>query len=277
MVGVRTQPFKGLSIQTAVSHGLDYSNGLHCPRLSSNFTSRSPGFFTGWSDALGGPGSKDATPAILMSIFLFILPANPNFMALFRSSPEGVDRIEPSPALITWNFVEKRMPWGIILLFGGGFALAAGSDTSGLSDWIGDQLANLESLDKRLILLILTLLACGLTQVASNVTTATIIIPIVLKLSERLQLNPIYLALPPTLVCSFAFMLPVSTAPNAIAFGPSGLTTFEMAKVGFPVTVITLAVTFMCIETYGVPLFDLGVYPDWMPDANSTTPAPLQL
>ena len=147
--------------------------------VNLNHISRSPGFFTGWSDALGGPGSKDATPAILMSIFLFILPSNPNFMALFRSTSETPEEVEPSPALITWNFVEKRMPWGIILLFGGGFALAAGSDSSGLSDWIGDQLANLESLDKRLILLILSLLACGLTQVASNVTTATIIIPIV--------------------------------------------------------------------------------------------------
>ena len=234
----------------------------------ANFLSRSTWFFTGWSDALEGPGSKDATPAILMAIFLFILPSTPNFLALFKPSAE---EIKPAQSLIGWNFVEKKMPWGIILLFGGGFALAAGSDTSGLSAWIGDQLVNLQSLDKRLILLILCLLACGLTQVASNVTTATIIIPIVLQLSERLELNPIYLALPPTLVCSFAFMLPVSTAPNAIAFGPSGLTTMEMAKVGLAVTIICLGVSILCIETYGMPLFGLDVYPDWMPQSNVTT------
>jgi hypothetical protein len=66
-------------------------------------------------------------------------------------------------------------------------------------------------------------------------------------------------------------MLPVSTAPNAIAFGPSGLTTMEMAKVGLAVTVICLGVSILCIETYGVPLFDLAVYPDWMPQSNLTT------
>jgi len=162
------------------------------------------------------------------------------------------------------------MPWGVILLFGGGFALAKGSDKSGLSSWIGSQLEALESLDDKVILLIICLIACFLTQIASNVTTATIIIPIVLTLSEKLKTNPIYLALPSTLVCSYAFMLPVSTAPNAIAFGPSGLTTMEMAKVGFTVTVICLGVVFLCIETYGNEMFDLGTYPDWMPQGNSS-------
>jgi di/tricarboxylate transporter len=161
------------------------------------------------------------------------------------------------------------MPWGVILLFGGGFALASGSDSSGLSTWIGEQLESLESLDHRLILLILCLIACFLTQVASNVTTATIIVPIVLKLSQKLRINPIYLVMPPTLVCSFAFMLPVSTAPNAIAFGPSGLTTMEMARVGLAVTIICLGVSILCIETYGFQMFDLGTYPDWMPNSTA--------
>lgn len=203
-----------------------------------------------------------------MAIFLFIIPAFPNFKILFHN-PDG-KKGEPSPALITWNTIEKRMPWGVILLFGGGFALAAGSDKSGLSAWIGTQLEGLHTLDQRVILLILCLIACFLTQIASNVTTATIIIPIVLQLSEKLQTNPIYLALPPTLVCSYAFMLPVSTAPNAIAFGPSGLTTMEMARVGSVVTIICLGVVFLCIETYGTEMFDLGTYPDWMPQGNQT-------
>ena len=70
-----------------------------------------------------------------MALLLFLLPSKPNFIDIFRSgSPTA------SPALITWNTIEKKMPWGVILLFGGGFALAGGSDSSGLSDWIGEQL-----------------------------------------------------------------------------------------------------------------------------------------
>jgi sodium-dependent dicarboxylate transporter 2/3/5 len=67
-----------------------------------------------------------------MAILLFIIPSSPNFMALFRSSLSSNDEpITTSPALVNWNLIEKKMPWGVILLFGGGFALAAGSDSSG--------------------------------------------------------------------------------------------------------------------------------------------------
>jgi sodium-dependent dicarboxylate transporter 2/3/5 len=69
-----------------------------------------------------------------MAILLFIIPSSPNFMALFRSSSSGEEEpITTSPALINWNLIEKKMPWGVILLFGGGFALAAGSDSSGVN------------------------------------------------------------------------------------------------------------------------------------------------
>ena len=77
-----------------------------------------------------------------MALLLFLLPSKPIFLDIFRSSSQTRPNspITSSPALISWSIVEKKMPWGVILLFGGGFALAAGSDSSGLSEWIGEQL-----------------------------------------------------------------------------------------------------------------------------------------
>ena len=88
----------------------------------------------------------------------------------------------------------------------------------GLSEWIGDQLEGLHTLEPPVILLILCILACVLTQIASNVTTATIIVPIVLQLSERLQLNPIYLVMPPTLVSFYQTYDESSKKLNRLTF-----------------------------------------------------------
>ena len=75
----------------------------------------------------------------MMALLLFLLPSKPNFIDIFRTNRPN-SPITSSPGLISWSIVEKKMPWGVILLFGGGFAVAAGSDSSGLSDWIGEQL-----------------------------------------------------------------------------------------------------------------------------------------
>ena len=166
-----------------------------------------------------------------------------------------------------WKTVEKKLPWGVIILLGGGFALAEGSEQSGLSDWIGQQLAGLTGLSDFVLLLVLCLLAGVLTQIASNVTTNTILIPIIMQLAVSLKINPLYLLYPPTFVCSYAFMLPVSTAPNAIAFGPSGMKIIDMVKLGFFANIFCTAVILLCIHTYGYAMFDLGTFPEW---ANNT-------
>ena len=216
---------------------------------------RSPGFMTGWGDAIGGPGINDGTPAILIALLLFILPVTPKDSF---SKPEG---------LITWNLIEKKIPWGVIILFGGGFALAEGCNKSGLSDWIGSQLTGLMGLNIWVLLIVICVLASVLTQIVSNVTTAAIIIPIVLKLAQQLSINPILLLIPPTLICSHGFMLPVSSAPNTMTFQLSGMTTFEMAKVGGALTLICMAIVILSIMSYGYAMFDLGTFPQW---ANET-------
>jgi sodium-dependent dicarboxylate transporter 2/3/5 len=210
---------------------------------------------TGWGDAIGGPGINDGTPAMLIALLLFILPVTPKDSL---SKPEG---------LITWNLIEKKIPWGVIILFGGGFALAEGCNKSGLSDWIGSQLTGLMGLNIWVLLIVICLLSSVLTQIVSNVTTAAIIIPIVLKLACQLSINPILLLIPPTLICSHGFMLPVSSAPNTMTFQLSGMTTFEMAKVGGTLILICMIIVILSIMSYGYAMFDLGTFPQW---ANQT-------
>lgn len=220
---------------------------------------RSPGFFQSYGDLLDG--LDDATPAIAVVILLFLMPSEPSFF----------QRLRPAQTpLIDWRTVEKRLPWGIVLLLGGGFALATVADCSGLNTWIGEQLNNaVDGLSAFAILLVACSLASLLTQVASNVASASILIPILSELGQSTNTNPLLLMLPPTLVTSFAFMLPVSTPPNAIAFGPSGMRAVDMLKVGFVMNVICMAVTLAATYTYGFPLFDLGSYPPWADSGSS--------
>ncbi len=117
------------------------------------------------------------------------------------------------------------------------------------------------------LVIIISILASVLTQLVSNVTTATIIVPIVLQLARDLNINPVLLLVPPTLVCSYGFMLPVSSSPNTMVYIPSGLTTYQMAKLGFVITLICMVVVILSVMSYGYIMFDLGTFPDW---ANAT-------
>jgi len=99
-------------------------------------------------------------------------------------------------------------------------------------------------------------------------------LPVLRDLALTLAINPLYLMIPPALACSYAFMLPVSTGPNAICFGPSGLSIFSMVKLGAVLDVACLAVVTLAINTYGYAMWDLGEFPDWADEnaivANST-------
>ena len=219
---------------------------------------RSPGFIPGWAEVLAGEDIKDGTPAILVGILLFLVPSSTKFCSL--SSP-------PTRGIITWTSAEKKIPWGVIILFGGGFALAEGCKHSGLSDWIGVQLSGLTGMNEWALLFIICFITSLLTQIVSNVTTAAIVIPIVLRLASELHINPVLLMMPPTLVCSHGFVLPVSSAPNAMIFAIAKVSTLEMARVGATITLSCLIIVVLSVKSYGYLMFDLGNFPDW---ANST-------
>lgn len=123
---------------------------------------------------------SDATPAILVSIFLFVFPAKPYFLKVFKFG-EGRERfqnLKSSPALLTWKAVSTKMPWGVVLLLGGGFALAEGSQKTCLSAWIGDQMQTLDYLDEWVLVLVVCLITGALTQICSNAASATMLLPV---------------------------------------------------------------------------------------------------
>jgi len=227
---------------------------------------RKPMFMLGWGDMfvfMTERGKKvtvgGATPAILMVLVVFALPTQYRFWPFqpLNKSPQS------SPSLIDWNTIQTRLPWGVILLLGGGFAVSDACVKTGLSQWLVDQLLVMKTLDAWLICLIVCVLTVVMTQVASNTATANVLLPILADLSLTICQNPLYLIMPSAVISSYAFMLPVATAPNAIVFGASTLTTGYMMKAGLGMNIITLVATIIAINTYAVPLFDLDSFPTW--------------
>lgn len=235
---------------------------------------REPQFIYGWSD-LFNPNVKvkDATAAIAIVILLFVIPARIEFPGFATRRPNYNNiksKLDLSETLLNWKVLQERMPWGILLLLGGGFALAEGSRVSGLSKFVGHQLASFDIMPPAAIVFVVCIIAAALTEVASNTATATILLPILANLSQAVHVNPLYLMFPATVTCSFAFMLPIATPPNAIVFSSGCMESKEMYLPGFLMKLMTLAVTMLMINTVGVWMFDLNTYPDWAGVSNIT-------
>jgi solute carrier family 13 (sodium-dependent dicarboxylate transporter), member 2/3/5 len=205
----------GVFVTTALlwigRRGLDLG-GLHLP---------------GWSQLLG-PGAKmvtDGTVAIAMAAALFVIPS----------------RREDSRALLRWRDATK-VPWGILLLFGGGFAIAHAFRESGLSAFTGAHLEQLGALPLPLLLLVIVLAVTHLTEITSNTATTTVLVPIAAAAAIPLGVHPLLLMLPVTLAASCAFMLPVATPPNAIIFGSGKIRMAQMIKAGLVLNLVSAVV-----------------------------------
>jgi len=120
-----------------------------------------------------------------------------------------------------------------------------------------------------IVALIGALLSSVMTQILSNAATAGILLPILRDLSLRLEVNPLLFMFPSMLMASYSFSLPVSTAPNAMAFRSSGLSTIDMLKVGTPMNFACLVIVMASIMTYGQPMYDLSEFPDWAAEASN--------
>ncbi|MEE6514436.1 hypothetical protein FKM82_022553 [Ascaphus truei] len=160
------------------------------------------------------------------------------------------------------------MPWNIVILLGGGYALGKGTEESGLSVWLGHTLAPLESIPPAAIPLIVCLLIATFTEYTSNMATTTLFLPILASMAKAIHMNPLYVMLPCQLSASMAFMLPVSTSPNAIVFSYGQLKVVDMAKAGFLMNVIGVLTITLAMNTWGFYMFDLGTFPSW---ANTTS------
>jgi sodium-dependent dicarboxylate transporter 2/3/5 len=204
----------------------------------------------GWGSLLPVPDFiNDGTVAVALGLPLFLIPSR---------SDRGCRVMDWSTAV--------RLPWSIVLLFGGGFALAAGFKESGLSLWFGHQLEGVAVLHPVLIILVICLLMTFLTELTSNTATAQILLPVFGSLALAVQVNPLLFMIPAAVSASMAFMLPVATPPNAIVFGTDRLRIVHMARTGLVLNIvgavfITLMVWFWGTYVFGI---DLSAMPAWV-------------
>ena len=168
------------------------------------------------------PGINDTTIAIVAALTMFLIPS----------------KKDKGQKLLTWAEAE-RLPWGIIILFGGGLSLAAAFRSSGLAEWLGMQLVQAGGLPLLVLILIVALSVNFLTEVTSNVATASIVLPVLASLATVIGIDPYMLMIPATMAASCAFMLPVATAPNAIVFGSGHLEIQDMVRAGFLLNIIS--------------------------------------
>ncbi|XP_070761482.1 solute carrier family 13 member 2-like [Enoplosus armatus] len=224
---------------------------------------REPGFIPGWATVLFNkdkPYVTDGTVAILMSALFFCIPSN--LPRCCGKSEDGAPAEAPSP-LLSWDIVHEKMPWNILLLLGGGFALAHGSEKSGLSLWLGESLIPLQSIPPFAISILLCLLVAMFTECSSNTATTTLFLPILASMATAIKIHPLYVMFPCTISASLAFMLPVATPPNAIAFSYGNLKVMDMAKAGFILNFVGVITINIAINTWGVAMFQLNTFPSW--------------
>ncbi|SDH29004.1 SLC13 family permease [Winogradskyella thalassocola] len=186
------------------------------------------------------PAIDDTIIAITASIVLFLIP-----------NKKG------SQALISWEDAVK-LPWGILILFGGGMALAIGFESSGLAIWIGNQLTSLIGVSLFILLLVLIASVNFLTEITSNMATTAMLLPVLVSLAAVINVHPYILLVSATLAASCAFMLPVATPPNAVVFGSGYLKIEDMVKKGIWMNLISIVLVTLIVYFVLPLIWDLS-------------------
>lgn len=203
----------------------------------------------GWSSLFSNPNYlNDGTVAIFMAIILYFIPSKKHH----------------KQRIMDWA-TSAKIPWNIVLLFGGGFALASGFKESGLSLWFGEQLSVLDSWHPLFIIITISLTMTFLTELTSNTATTEMLLPVLAGLSVTINIHPLLFMLPATISASMAFMLPVATPPNAIIFGSGRIKVMDMAKTGFILNLLGAIVITFVTYYWGTHVFgiDMNSMPDW--------------
>jgi len=167
------------------------------------------------TEFLGITGVSDAGIVMTVAILLFMLPSGNS----------------DQPRLMTWEDV-TRLPWGVLILFGGGLSLAAAVSDSGLALWLGEQLAPLNAWGTAVLVIAAVALVIFLTELTSNLATTATLLPVMGAIAVQAGLPPIVLTVPITIAASCAFMLPVATPPNAIVFSTGAISIPQMVRAG---------------------------------------------
>lgn len=204
----------------------------------------------GWSHFFPDPSFiDDGTVAVTIALLLFLIPA--------RSAAHSGSR------LMDWE-TAVQLPWGIVLLFGGGFALASGFNTSGLSEWLGTRLSLLGDAPPVVLVASVCAFLTFLTELTSNTATTEMVLPVLASLAVAIHVHPLLLMIPATLSASCAFMLPVATPPNAIVFGTGAIRMNDMVRAGLLLNLIGVVLITLSIFLVGSTV--LGIQPDVVPD-----------
>ena len=175
--------------------------------------------FGGWSQLLNVPGINDASIAMLAVVVMFLVPNG------------------RGERLLTWDAAEK-IPWGMLILFGGGIAIAKAFVTSGLSQELGGMLTQLAGLDLFFLVLVICLVITFMTEITSNTATTTLMLPILAAAAVAFEIPPERLMVPAAMSASCAFMLPVATAPNTIMFSTGAFPIRTMIREGLALNII---------------------------------------
>lgn len=184
--------------------------------------------FGGWSSWFDLPGANDASVALLAAVLLFVIP-------------DG-----RGGKLLTWEAANK-IPWGMLLLFGGGIAIASAFKVTGLSEALAHQLTGLSALPVLLLLLGICLAVTFLTEMTSNTATTTLLMPVLAAAGLASGIDPALLMVPAAMSASCAFMLPVATVPNAVIFGSGMVTIRDMAQRGIVLNLFgALLISLLC-------------------------------
>jgi len=179
--------------------------------------------FGGWSELFGVPTANDASVALLAVVAMFLLPNG------------------KGEKLLDWE-AAGSIPWGILILFGGGVAIALAFAESGLSELVGQGLVGISALPIALVIVVICLSVSFLTEITSNTATTALLMPILAAGALAAGMDPKLIMVPATISASFAFMLPVATGPNAVVFGSGKLRVEEMAREGFVLNLLGAAV-----------------------------------
>ena len=182
---------------------------------------------------LGGEYLNDTVTAMSGGVLMFLIPVN----------------LKKGIFLMKWEDT-RRMPWGILILFGGGLCLAKGMETTGLIQLIGDAISGSAHLQIWFIITILITIMLFMTELMSNVALTTIFIPVVIGIATGFGLDPVLVTIPVTMAASCAFMMPISTPPNAIVFASGKIRIKEMMKAGFILNLVSIVV--LVIATYSI-------------------------
>ncbi|MEO0333435.1 MAG: SLC13 family permease, partial [Bacteroidota bacterium] len=204
----------------------------------------------GWSALLGEYASyvHDSTVAMIGALLLFMIPSG---------------EWKSSVPLLNWK-AAATIPWGVVMIVGGGYAIAESFQVTGLPDWVGQQLAFINQYPLLIILLLVVGLMIFLTEINSNTATANIFLPVLAALAIASQINPLLLMIPATFACSFAFMLPSGTGTNAVIFASERVSLTQMARCGLWLNLICVVLLTITLFLIVVPLMDLQrTLPAW--------------